>query len=107
VRAEHAFRAAGPDKGDAFRNLFRRDPKTFGEGDRKGKGCEAAREVVGAPVPLCLPDQRDDLGGVHLAIVDETLQSGNVVRAVHWRLVYADPQGILQVTETIMIRLQS
>ena len=107
VRAEHALRAAGPDKGDAFHNLFRRDAKALREGHRIGKGGEAAREVVGAAVPLGLADHCDNLGGIYLTVVNETLQSGNVVGAIHWQLVYADPQGIPQGTKTIMIRLQS
>jgi hypothetical protein len=93
VRAEHAFRAAGPDEGDALHNLFRRDAETLGEGDRIRKRGEAAGEVVGASIPLRLADQRDNLGGIDLTVVHEALQSGNVVGAIHWQLVYADPQG--------------
>jgi hypothetical protein len=101
VRAEHAFRAAGPDEGDAFHNFFRRDAEALREGHRIGKGGEAAREVVGAPVPLRLADQCDNLGRIDLTVVHETLQSRNVVGTVHWQLVYADPHGILQAVTTV------
>ena len=107
MRAEHALRAAGPDESDALHDLFRRDAEALRERQRKGKRGEAAREIVGAAVPLGLADQCDDLGGIDLTFVNETLQSGNVVGAIHWQLVYADPQGIPQGTKTIMIRLQS
>lgn len=46
----------------------------------------------GAPVPLYLPDHCDNLGRIDLTVVHETLQSGNVVGAVHWQLMYTDAQ---------------
>jgi hypothetical protein len=66
---------------------------------RIGKRREAAGEVVGAAIALCLADQGDDLGGIDLTLVNEALQSGNVVGTIHWQLVYADPQGTLPVAK--------
>ena len=94
-------------KATRFSDLLGRDAEALGEGQRIRERREAAREIVGAAIALRLADQCDNLGRIDLTVVHKTLQSGNVVGAVHWQLVYADPQGILQVTRTIMIRLQS
>ena len=106
MRAEHALGSAGPDESDTFRNLLRRDAEALCKCNRIGKRSEAAREVVSAAISLCLADHCDDLGRIDLAVINQTLQSGNIIGAIHWELVYANPQSILPVTRTIMIRLQ-
>jgi hypothetical protein len=90
MRAQHAFRAAGPDESDTFQDLVRRHAKALCESNRIGQRSEAAREVVGAAISLGLADQGDDLGGIDLSLVDETLHGGNVVGAVHRKLVDAN-----------------
>jgi hypothetical protein len=96
--AQHALRAAGPHEGDTFQDLFRREAEPLRERDRIGKRSKAAREVVGAAISLRLADERDDLGGIDRSLVDQTLQSGNVVGAVHGQLVHANLHGAKPLT---------
>ena len=65
-------------------------PRRRAKRQRERQRREATREIVGAAVALGLADEGDDLGRIDRAGIDQPLQPGDVVGAVHQHLVHAD-----------------